>query len=91
MYGGDYKKEEIDMSLGVDMVSVPLKQYEELIRKAEQRDAILRFARAEGGNYSMSTKYLFDVCGESRPSKPTQPAQPAVTENNDQGEKEFAF
>ena len=54
------------MEENTHVVTIPLDHFIELVRKAEQRDVILRFAEQE--KYSVNKKELFNLCGETLPT-----------------------
>lgn len=49
------------------MVQISLEQLLELAKRAEQRDAMLRFAAMS--KYSIDKQELFKLCGEAMPQK----------------------
>ena len=49
------------------MVQISLEQLLELAKKAEQRDAMLRYAAME--KYGIDKQALFNLCGEEVPQK----------------------
>lgn len=49
------------------MVQISLEQLLELAKKAEQRDAMLRFAAM--AKYGIDKQELFKLCGEEMPQK----------------------
>lgn len=49
------------------MVQIPLERLLELAKKAEQRDAMLRYAAK--AKYGIDKQELFNLCGEEMPQK----------------------
>ena len=52
--------------MATNEVLIPLEKFVDLMKKIEQRDAMLRYARAE--RYAVNVRRLFDICGEPFPA-----------------------